>query len=76
MGKLDTYREAYRKSQQSITVWAKITLVFVGLDHFYKKSKEYNVEVIEVEKLGGIFARRYRVKLKGKKRDLERLSEY
>lgn len=62
--------------KQDNTVWARITLVFVTLEHFKKKAKEYGVEVLEIQSLGGILFRRYRVRLKGSQVALRRLSQY
>lgn len=59
------------------TVSVTITLSpFSSINHFKKLAKKHDVEIVDMEELGGWLFKKYRVDIKGSAEDLIRLSQY
>jgi hypothetical protein len=63
--------------QGRMTIWAKITLSpFTSIHYFKNVCRNHNVEVLEVQELGGLIFKKYRVRLHGTPNSLQRVSQY
>ena len=76
--KYDTYYTKYNPDEITVGTLKLKLGVFTGvtIHTIYELCERFNIDILSSEKLGGFIVKDYRVKVKGKRKDIRRLMDY